>query len=199
MHKICITAHTGALRTKNNTLESAKAGLACAGVDCIEVDVRFLPDATPALGHDWVNAKSPKLEDVFKLMQNREASINLDLKEFTHISRVVALAGAYGLGKRAFFTGLREADCAKAQHCGLPYYLNGADVAAAKEVGAIGVNVHHKHCSKELVQAAHKENLLVSVFTVNRRRAMRNMVALGVDNITTRRPVVLTEICNHAI
>ena len=199
MHKLCVTAHTGALRTKPNSIASAWAGLAWPGVGCIEVDVRFLPCGTPALGHDRVNAGSPKLEAVFELMRAGTRSVNLDMKEKTHVRQLAKLVDTYGLQGRVFMTGLREADCAAWRHCGLPYYLNGTDVRAATELGAIGVNVHYRTCGESLVRQARRAGLLVSVYTIDRRRAMRNMWRLGVDNITTRRPDLLTEIISHAI
>jgi len=191
MRDICITAHTGACRTKSNTVESARAGLACPGVGCIEADIRFLSCGAPALGHDWVNSNSPRLADVFALMQSNNVLINLDMKEITHVDQMIKLLDTYGLRGRAFMTGLREDDCKMLRNCGLAYYLNGTDITAAKQLGAIGVNFHHQKCSEALVHAAHEAGLLVSVFTVDKRRAMKKMVALGVDNITTRRPNVL--------
>jgi len=200
MHRTSITAHSGALGTKDNTLVSTRVGLAFVGIKgIIEVDVRFLPDGTPALGHDWVNKKSTKLEAVFELMQELPGSINLDLKEFSHIGNLVKLVDAYGLQKRVILTGLNEQECEKAKGIKLPYYLNGSDVAVAKQAGAVGINLCHKFCSEALVEQAHKEGLLVSVFTVNKPRALKKMLRLGVDNITTKRPDRLVEIMGYAI
>ena len=200
MHKTSITAHSGALRTKDNTLASTRAGLAFVGEKgSIEVDVRFLPDGTPALGHDWVTQNSTKLQAVFELMQELPGSINLDMKEFKHIDKIVKLVDIYSLQGRVFMTGLRESQCEEAQEFGLPYYLNGLDVAAAKELLAIGLNFCYSLCSESLVAQAHKEGLLVSVFTVNRVRALKKMLRMGVDNITTKRPDRLAEIIGYAV
>jgi len=199
LHEICITAHTGALRTQANTLRSVQTCLGLAGVDCIEVDLRFLPCGTPALGHNWVNARSPKLAAVFELMQGCETRINLDMKESTHVGEVIKLVDAYGLQGRVLMSGLSKSDCETVRHCGLPYYLNGTDVSAANEVDALGVNIHHSICSEDLVAEAHKAGLLVSVWTVDRPRAMRKMLRLRVDNITTKKPDKLLEIMSYAI
>ena len=189
-----VTAHTGAVRTEDNTLRSVKAGLAC-GADIIEVDVRFFPDGMPALGHDELGPESVLLEAVFKLMRRYPSvSVNLDMKEKTHIPRMVELAVQYGVEDRAFMTGMGRNDCVAWRDCGLPYYLNSTDVAAAKEVGAMGVNINFRDCTEELVQSAHEEGLLVSVWTVDEEPDMREMLQLDVDNITTRKPIILRRI-----
>jgi len=191
MHKTFITAHAGALDTSPNTLQSIQAALACPHIDCIEVDVRFLPCGTPALGHDQVNASSVKLCEVFAIMQHSTCMINLDMKETTHLSRVVEIVDTHGFTQRAFFTGLCENNLPMS---GLPYYLNGTDCAAAQHLGALGVNIHHKLCNKRLLSQARELGLRVSVWTVDKPRHMRNMRRLGVDNITTRHPDILAKV-----
>jgi len=190
MHEIFVTAHAGALNTKPNTLDSVRAALSC-GADIFEVDVRFLPDGTPALGHNKVGGESARLEDVFALMQGCAIHINLDMKETAHVPRVAELVAQYGLQGRAFMTGLSGPACAALRGCGLPYYLNGAAPAAAKELGALGVNINYRQCSKKLVRSARALGLLVSVWTADKPKTMRRMLRREVDNITTRRPDVL--------
>ncbi|MDR2686120.1 MAG: glycerophosphodiester phosphodiesterase [Oscillospiraceae bacterium] len=198
MRKPFVTAHAGALGTEPNTLDSVRAALSC-GADILEVDVRFLPDGTPALGHNSVDARSARLEDVFALMQSCAIHINLDMKETAHVPRMAELAAQYGLRGRAFMTGLFEAGCAALRDCGLPYYLNAADPAAAAGLGALGVNVNYRQCAQTLARDAHARGLLVSVWTVDSPGAMRRMLRWGADNITTHRPDALLEIINHDV
>jgi len=199
-----ITAHAGAMGTAPNTLESVRVCAAAAGV--IEVDVRFLGDAA-ILGHDK-NQGGPLLEDCLKIVAEAGADINLDLKERSDISGIAALVRQYGLEGRAFFTGVCANEIAAVVGSGLAYYLNCAPrrsqksaaslVKAAKELGAVGLNIQYRLCSRTLVKEAHAAGLLVSVWTVDKAPAMRRMIRLGVDNITTRRP----DICEgllHAI
>ena len=195
MHETFITAHAGALNTRPNTLDSVRAALS-GGADILEVDVRFLPDGTPALGHNHVGPNSARLEDVFALMRDSSIQINLDMKETAHVPRMVELVVQYGLQGRAFMTGLSAQACEALRDCGLPYYLNGASPAAAKALGALGVNIHYGKCSRKLVRGAHEAGLLVSAWTVDSPRAMRRMLRRGADNITTRRPDVLQELMN---
>ncbi len=203
-----VTAHTGALGTKDNTLASAKAGLDCVGDSgCIEVDVRFLADGTPVLGHDEVNAQSPKLEDVFKLMQDGKAGINLDLKEHdpNNIERVAELAKKYGLEKRAFFTGVSKENLSSVVGLGLDYYLNCEPTEKdaislleyTKLVGAAGININKKLCTQQLVSNTQEMGLKISVYTVRSRIEMRRLIGMGVDNITTRRPDVLLRMISN--
>ncbi|MCL2300758.1 MAG: glycerophosphodiester phosphodiesterase [Firmicutes bacterium] len=197
MHDISVTAHAGALRTRPNTLPSVLAALAC-GADILELDVRFLPDGTPALGHNQVDSRSPALEAAFGLMQNHATRVNLDMKETSHAARVAELVVQYGLQGRAFLTGIEEKHVPAVRDCGLPYYLNSPDIAAALELGALGPNIHYSNCTEALVKAAHARGLLVSVWTADRRAVMREMLRMGVDNITTRRPDVLRKVMRHA-
>ena len=197
MHKTTVTAHAGALNTKDNTLNSVKTALAC-GAAIFEVDVRFLPDGMPAIDHNKVGPESVKLEEVFALMRGSEIQINLDMKENTDVPRMAELVAQYGLQGRAFMTGLSKSACRKLRGCGLPYYLNGASAAAAKKLGAAGININYLKCTEKRVRAAHERGLSVSVWTVNSPEAMRNMLRRGADNITTRCPDVLLEIIRHA-
>ncbi|MDR2753399.1 MAG: glycerophosphodiester phosphodiesterase [Oscillospiraceae bacterium] len=200
MPKPTITAHAGALGTKDNTLESALACAACPGVDRIEVDVRFLPDGTPVLLH---NAGAPatcvRLED---LLRQVDCNYNLDMKETTHMQRIASLAQSYRLTERAVLTGLAAKDIFAVQSCGVPYYLNCAPtrlraktcVAQAKALGCVGLNIHFRACGKHLVQLAHAHGLLVQVWTVNGKKHLRRMRRMGVDGITSRRPDLVREV-----
>jgi len=199
MHKPSITAHAGALNTQANTLDSVRAGLAFVGAGNIEVDVRFRPDGTPALGHNAADAHAPDLASVFEMMRDFEGSINLDMKERTNLPGMIELLDTYGLRSRAFMTGLLREGCGQARGCGLPYWLNGRSVKAAKKLGAVGINIFYKTCSARLVKKAHALGLAVSVWTVDSPKAMRKMLRLGVDNITSRHPDQLMEIMNDAL
>jgi len=190
MHKISVTAHAGALNTKPNTLDSVRAALSC-GADILEVDVRFLPGGAPVLGHTRAGPESARLEDVFALMRDSSIHINLDMKETSNALRVAELVAQYGLQGRAFMTGLSRSACAALRGCGLPYYLNGTSPAAAKALGALGVNINFRQCSKKLVRDTHALGLLISVWTADKPATMRKMLGREVDNITTRRPDVL--------
>ena len=72
-------------------------------------------------------------------------------------------------------------------------YINSL-VEKVKESGAVGINFNKKNASKKLVDAFHKNGLLVSVWTANKESDMRRLLAFAPDNITTRRPDIMAEI-----
>ena len=63
-----------------------------------------------------------------------------------------------------------------------------------REVGAIGININYETCSKQLVDVFHREGLMVSIWTVNKKFDMVKTVPFCADNITTRYPSQLVEI-----
>ena len=63
-----------------------------------------------------------------------------------------------------------------------------------KASGAVGLNIRYTDCSRLMVDMLHNEGLKVSVWTVNRRSDMKKVLALGCDNITTRKVADLLSI-----
>ena len=206
-----ITAHAGALNTVENTEASLRACLAFVGRGIVEVDLRFTSDGKPALSHHApVGEDAFTLEECFALAQGYEARFNLDLKEARgNIDAVRALIERCDMAGRAFFTGLRWAGHVwPVRGCGIPWYLNvylpqwmpfAAAIMAlrAKALGAVGLNMPCKRCSENVMRAARRLGLLVSVWTVDEPEEMARMLRLGVDNITTRHPDVLREMMDN--
>lgn len=58
----------------------------------------------------------------------------------------------------------------------------------AKREGYRGVNVPYQRCSPGLVASAHSLGLIVSVYTVDDADAMRSLIEMKVDSMTTKRP-----------
>lgn len=58
----------------------------------------------------------------------------------------------------------------------------------AKRQGYRGVNVPYERCSPGFVACAHALGLIVSVYTVDDADAMRSLMEMKVDSITTKRP-----------
>ena len=88
-----ITAHTGCLGTKANSLDSLRAALE-SGANAVEFDVRFQTDGTPVLSHDAVQdyGKSPRLADAFALIAQKDGvQVNLDLKQTDHLPEIARL------------------------------------------------------------------------------------------------------------
>jgi len=213
-----VTAHAGALGTKDNTYESLKTCLDFIGGEgCIETDVRFNSEGTPLLWHNTPKEsdKPLLLSEFFTLLKGYPAHVNLDLKEYSNLPEVRRLAEEYGVLPQLFFTGVQtdHAELVRKNAGGIPYYINegfGSDnrenledrdylqtvANNVKRFGGIGLNIHYNDATQALVEVMHENGLLVSVWTVNKQTEMCRMLSYGVDNITTRKPDVLRELIN---
>lgn len=204
------TAHTGCVKTPDNSLESIEEGVKY-GADIIEIDLNFLPDGTPVLSHDKPKGNEPTLDEAFKKAKEyKNLKINVDVKSVQNIKAIYPLAQKYGIENRIFYTGVdhRFVDAVKKDSPQVPYYLNVSVkkrkkqtpeylqslVEEIKKSGAIGINFNKDNATKELVEIFHENDLLVSIWTVNKKRKMYKILFLAPDNITTRRPDKLKEI-----
>lgn len=204
-----VTAHTGCLGASPNTVKSMEEGVK-AGADIVEFDLSFNEDGEPVLSHDAPTKNAVHLKEAFKfLSEHKNIKVNVDVKDTSHLEKVNQLAAEYGVTEQIFFTGIFEKDVPEViKLCPqIPYYLNynvclskkrdisyiSNIVETVKNCGAVGINIHYKGASKELVEAFHKEKLLVSLWTVNSRYQFCKTVKLCPDNITTKRP---DKLCN---
>lgn len=204
------TAHTGCVDTKDNSLEAIEAGVKY-GADIIEFDLNFLPDGTPVLSHDKPKGNEVTLDEAFKKCSEYEnLKVNVDVKAVDNLKAVYPLAQKYGIENRIFYTGIHQGfvEAAKKDSPEVSYFLNfGVDkprkqtpeylenlVKTVKDSGAVGINFKKNHATKKLVDTFRKNGLQVSIWTVNKKRKMHKILALGPDNITTRRPDKMQEI-----
>lgn len=203
-----ITAHTGCMGTKMNSLESISAGYE-NGADIVEFDLNFDKNGEPVLSHDKPVGGEVTLDEAFSLVSTYEKiRVNVDVKSDAFLEKVKPVAEKYGLESRIFFTGIHDGFVARASETGIDYYLNVSVekrkrndetyirdlVDKVKEAGAIGINFNKKSASSKLVKIFHEEGLLVSIWTVDRKYLMRRILSLAPDNITTRKPSVLRKI-----
>ena len=204
------TAHTGCVKTADNSLEAIEEG-AKYGANIIEFDLNFLKDGTPVLSHDKPKGNKITLDEAFKKVSEYEnLKVNVDVKNVKNLKSVYPLARKYGLEDRIFYTGIDIdfLEAVKKDSPEVPYYLNVSVekprkqtpeylqslVKTVKDSGAVGINFNKDHATKELVDTFHENDLLVSIWTVNKKRKMYKILFLGPDNITTRRPDKLEEI-----
>ncbi len=198
------TAHTGCVKTEDNSLESIETGYGF-GADIIEIDLHFLPDGTPVLSHDKPKGDEIPLEEAFKKIREYEKlKVNVDVKSVDNLQAIYPLAKKHGLENRIFYTGVHSGfvDAVKKDSPEITYYLNANVkkpryhtedylqnlVDEVKKSGAIGINSNQKGATIKLVDVFRKNGLLVSIWTVNEKRKMHKILALSPDNITTRRP-----------
>lgn len=202
------TAHSGSEKTEDNSMEYLKKCVEI-NVQIAEFDVTFRSDGTPVLVHTEQAGDDEGLlfdEAVRYLSENTsEMRFNLDLKSVQNLPAVREITDKYGLTSRCFFTGvsIEWVENVKKECPEIPYYLNikfkkSDDVSqivnAVKTSGAIGLNCNYKSASKELVEALHNENMLCSLWTVNNELAMKKVLLMSPDNITTRKPVKLNSL-----
>ena len=206
-----VTAHSGCEDTQENTVYSMQVGYE-SGAEIVEIDLHFNEKGECVLSHDKpVEGETyTTLEEAFVFLAEKSAlRANLDLKSTDNMPFVYDLIVKYGLNDRVFFTGVNEERAAiiREQCPGVSYYLNvgiekntkeavEAAVRTTLECGAVGVNIHHSSLSKRLVDACHKEGLLVSVYTVSKPVQIPHVLLYAPDNVTTRRPVQVKKVVN---
>lgn len=216
MNRTTVTAHAGCMGTHKDSFEAVVAGVQ-AGADICEVDVNPSSDGTPLLKHDSVLAGEAglvKLSEVFKYISDKSVLLNLDIKDIGVVERTILEASSCGLEERIFMTGITEEDAEKlcSRNLKIGYYLNHDIkpqlvvpqytsyieklVDTINRLGCMGLNSHHRFCTKQAVEIIHKAGLLVSVWTVDTSDTMKKLLEMGVDNITTNRPDLLLELLN---
>ena len=205
-----LTAHTGCEGTKDNSLDAITLGFGC-GADIVEIDLNFNKDGIAVLSHNEPKGNEPTLDEAFALVAGYKGlRVNVDVKNTLDLKQVTDLAEKHGILDRIFFTGVTEefVDAVKEQTPGMLYYYNkGIDksktedisyinslIDEVKRVGAAGLNIHHKSCSKKMVEEFHNVGLQLSIWTVNKKPDMARALKLGCDNITTRKPSELKSI-----
>ena len=204
LRNFTVTGHSGCESTPANSVESIKKAYE-VGCDITEIDIRFTADGTPVLSHDAGNNKAVTLDEAFAAAEHLgHMLINLDIKETSHLANIIPIAEKYSMSKRVFCTGIFAADTEKVkqQLPGYTYYLNIKIRPAVfqtkayldnlcriiKDNGAVGINCNHRRVTKKMTEYLHSKNLLVSLWTVDKKKDMTRVISLGPDNITTRHP-----------
>ncbi len=201
-----ITAHTGCMGTEDNTLESIQKGAEYA--DVVEFDLNFTKEGVPVLSHDEPKGDEITFICAAKIVKSIESlKVNVDLKSVAKLKEIVKIAKKWDILDRIFFTGVKDefVETVRKDAPEVVYYLN-VDVDKAKnkneeyieslikkvkDAGAIGINFNKDNASFELVHLFRKNDLLVSIWTVDKKTEMHEIISYRPDNITTRRPDIL--------
>lgn len=76
-----------------------------------------------------------------------------------------------------------------------PELHDGLDpLEIVQEVGARGLNISSDRVTRELIERCHRHGFPVGVYTVNRKRKMRRLVAMGVDAVFSDHPARMIEV-----
>lgn len=208
-----VTAHTGCMGTKENTLEAIETG-AKSGANIIEFDLRTNKNGDLVLSHDEPTGEAKTLCEAFDFFKKFDGTrANVDIKATEALENVYQLAKKYGVENRIFYTGVNDefVDAVRSKSPEISYFLNVkvntfkknnrkyllSLVEKVKNAGAIGINFKYTGASKKLVEIFHENGLLVSIWTVNDEYNMHKILSFGPDNITTRHPDKLSVIVSQ--
>lgn len=204
------TAHTGCMGTEENSIEAIEESVT-NGAQIVEFDLNFNESNEPILSHDAPTGEEVTLDEAFKkVSEYANLKVNVDIKSCAALEKIKTTAEQYGVLDRIFFTGVSDEFLESVQKAdlGIPYYLNvNVDskkrhdtayieslVQKVKDSGAIGINFNKDNATAEIVEAFHNNDLLVSIWTVDKERDMKKILCLSPDNITTRNPKLLNEL-----
>lgn len=217
MRTLTAVAHRGdPYHVRENTVGSLRSALA-RGADAVEIDVRLTRDGVPVLLHDdtlsrlWAHDRAlvaltaaelreltyagvPTLTDALAATDGSRVMVDLPGDVTPRVARrvvgVVDECGArdrvyYCAGARAMLA-VREAD--RDAEIALTWTtLAPPRPALLDAVRPRWLNYRFGLVGRDLADRVHRDGHLLSVWTPDTRRAMRRLVAAGVDSITTNR------------
>lgn len=216
MRTLTAVGHRGdPYRLRENTLPSIRSAFD-HGADAVEIDVRMTRDQVPVLLHDedlqrlW--GHDVRLEDVTapQLRELTDGGIPTlrDALMATGAGRVmIDLPGATAEAVRTVVGQVRECGARdRTYYCAGPAAMlavraadPGAEIALTwttlapprrvliDAVAPSYLNYRFGLVGPELVDALHRDGLLVSAWTPDTKRSMRALLRAGVDSITTNR------------
>ncbi|MFB9466096.1 glycerophosphodiester phosphodiesterase [Streptomyces cinereospinus] len=217
MPNVTAVAHRGApYHFRENTIDSLRSALRL-GADAVEVDVRLTRDGVPVLLHDetlkrlWehdrplLSLSSDEVREVTAgrvptlaeaLLATGGHRVMLDLPGTPDVRaarRVVDVVRECGAAERVYYCAgagamlaVRAAD--PAAEIALTWTtLAPPRPALLDAVRPRWLNYRWALVSRALAARVHRDGYLLSVWTPDTRRAMRRLLALGVDSITTNR------------
>ncbi|MFB7995781.1 glycerophosphodiester phosphodiesterase [Streptomyces sp. NPDC056002] len=220
MRTVTAVAHRGdPYRVRENTLASLRSALE-QGADAVEIDVRLTRDGVPVLLHDstlkrlWdhdrpLSALSydevrgvtaggvPTLEQALEVLAERRVMVDLPDADARTVRTVVGAVRDCGADERAYYCAgaetmlaVRRAD--PAAEVALTWTsLAPPRPGVLEAIRPAWLNYRFPLVGRELTAHVHRQGLLVSAWTPDTKSAMRRLLDLGVDSITTNRIDVL--------
>lgn len=136
----------------------------------------------------------PTLEEYIRICKKYDKESVLELKnhfEPEDIDHVIEIIRDLGWLEHTIFISFDLPNCVcvreKLPEQRVQYLVGKCDEAVLDALRAhrIDLDMHHIHCTKEIVDACHEIGAVVNVWTVNDLEAAYRMVLCGVDFITT--------------
>ncbi|AVH56213.1 MULTISPECIES: glycerophosphodiester phosphodiesterase [Streptomyces] len=217
MRTVTAVAHRGApYRDRENTIDSLRAALDL-GADAVEIDVRLTRDGVPVLLHDeslkrlWERnrpLRSLTADEVFELTEGGvptladalaatgDSRVMIDLPGAVDVGvvrRVVDVVRACGAEERVYYCAGAPAMLAvRAVDHGAEIALTWTTLAPPRPALLAAVrprwlNYRFSLVDRGLTARVHRDGYLLSAWTPDTRRAMRRLLDLGVDSLTTNR------------
>ncbi|WP_093697674.1 glycerophosphodiester phosphodiesterase [Streptomyces sp. 2231.1] len=217
MQTVTAVAHRGdPYRFRENTIPSLRSALD-QGADAVEVDVRLTRDGVPVLLHDatlerlWRHDRPllalsaeevrgltaggvPTLAEALAATGDSRMMLDLCGRVDRRIAdRVVDVVRQTGAQDRVYYCAGAEAMLAvRAADPGAEIALTWTSLAPPRAAVLDAVrprwlNYRFSLVNRELTARVHRGGRLLSVWTPDTRRAMRRLLDLGVDSITTNR------------
>ncbi|MFJ3960377.1 glycerophosphodiester phosphodiesterase [Streptomyces sp. NPDC090036] len=223
MSTLTAVGHRGdPYRVRENTLASVRSAFA-RGADAVEIDVRLTRDGVPVLLHDetllrlWGHdvrlgdVTAPQLKELTQggvptlhdaLLAAGPGRLMLDLPgaTFESVRTVVDQVRECGARERTFYcAGPNTMLAVRAADPAAEIALTWTTLSPPRRVLIDAVaprwlNYRFGLVSRELVDALHRDGLLVSAWTADTRRTMKGLLTAGVDSITTNRLDVLAAV-----
>ncbi|MBC7268292.1 MAG: glycerophosphodiester phosphodiesterase [Streptomyces sp.] len=214
-------------RFRENTLDSLASALR-RGADAVEIDVRLTRDGVPLLLHDgtlkrlWEHdrplltlsaaevdgltaGRVPTLTDALAATEGHRVMIDLPgTPEVRAARRIVDVVREAGARDRVYYCAGAEAMLAiRAADPDAEIALTWTTLAPPRPVLLDAVrprwlNYRFPLVDRALADRVHADGYLVSVWTPDTGRAMRRLIAAGVDSITTNRVDVLCALRERA-
>ncbi len=171
---------------------------------CTLAELRQL-DAGSWFAPAYRRERIPILRDVLDLVGPKTRVINVELKNARVAyqgleAKVLAVLGECGMLAKTVISSLnhRSLQMVKAiepsVRVGYLYQVPFRPVARALRLGAEAIHPPRLTVSRALVHRAHEAGLQVRVWTVNRPKEFRQMLAHGVDAVFTDQPALMLEL-----
>ncbi|CAL9428641.1 hypothetical protein SUDANB145_01996 [Streptomyces sp. enrichment culture] len=214
-------AHRGdPYRSRENTVGSLRSALR-RGADAVEIDVRLTRDGVPVLLHDetltrlWerdrplsalsagevrelTDGRLPTLAEALAAADGHRVLVDLPGTPGERaVRRIVDVVRECGAGDRVYYcAGAAAMLAVRAADPAAEIALTWTTLAPPRPalldaVRPRWLNYRWTLVDRALAERVHRDGYLLSVWTPDTRRAMRRLIGLGVDSVTTNRVDVL--------